>query len=366
MNACSLLRISALLCVAAAACQGDELTVGGGDPLQQEDVDDLPPGDAVGDTVTGAYLFTGVDTRACSCRSGSETLACDELRLAGDGLWLTQDDGALEVRLFREQEIGDDLVLRGGIDADGSVRFGGVNTASDMGQAAGQTTNAVEGNVASQGRGDLTWTMRLEAVLGSESVDCDVILDTSIAWWDPASIESCTFAADCHPGRPFCVDDVCTAGGAQEACTFGSDCATGICNGGVCAADEDCDVTGCPGGQICFQSSCQDGAEGDACALQLHCAQGLKCTESTCYDGSEGDLCASGIDCGPQAPRCFMSQCQDGSEGDACDSAVDCGADVLVCFEDRCQDGSAGDPCETNFDCDVLGGLSCDPSGVCG
>ncbi|MBV1858364.1 MAG: hypothetical protein KUG77_08120 [Nannocystaceae bacterium] len=235
MNARSLLRVSTLLFLAATACQGDELSVGGADPLQPEDVDDMSAGDAVGEAANGAYLFTGFETRACGCRSGSETRVCGDAELAGDGLWLLQNDGALEVRVFDGTEIRDDLVLRGGIDADGLVRLGGVNTVIDAGEPAGQAINDVEGTLEPGGRGELTWKYRVEAVLGSESFDCDVVVDLSIAWWDPDTIESCTFSSDCHPDRPFCVEEVCTTGEPGSACIFGSDCASEVCEPQGCA-----------------------------------------------------------------------------------------------------------------------------------
>lgn len=338
MTVRSLLCATIFLSLGVPACQGDTLSVGGGDPLQPEDVSDTPPGDAKGEAVTGAYLFTGFDTRSCLCRSGSETLVCGDTELAGDGLWLIQDEGELEVRLFSEEVIGGELVLRGGVDADGAVRFGGVNTVTSDGQAIGQTTNQVEGSLEPRGRGELTWTSRAEYVLGSESFDCDIVLDLSIAWWDPAVIESCAFASDCHPGRPLCADDVCSTGDSGIGCTLGSECASGACQGGICAAADDCEAAGCPGEQICFQGSCQDGAEGDACGSPLDCVVGMRCTEGTCYDGSEGDPCGSGVDCAPAAQRCYLGLCQDGSQGD---------------------------PCETNFQCDTLGGFSCGSSEVC-
>lgn len=365
MNARALLRLSVLSCFAVSGCQGDELSVGGGEPLEPEDVDDMSIGDAVGDAASGAYLFTGFDTRACACRTGSEALVCGEAELAGDGLWLQQNDGALEVRLFDETEVQDDLVLAGGIDADGQVRFGGVNTVTEGGDPVGQAVNDVEGSLEPGGRGELTWTYRVEAVLGADSFDCDVVIDLSIAWWDPDTIETCTFASDCHPGRPFCVDDVCTAGQSGNTCTLGSDCASGVCEAQACVAEDDCEAAGCPGELLCFDGACQEGAEGDRCGSALDCAQGLRCTEGTCYDGSEGDVCGSSIDCAPDASRCFLDRCQDGSEGDPCDTPVECSIEAPLCVEDRCQEGSAGDPCQSGADCDGLDGLSCGPAGVC-
>ncbi|MGH1346371.1 MAG: hypothetical protein ACRBN8_32690 [Nannocystales bacterium] len=365
MNTTSLIRASVLLCLAVSGCLGDDLSVGGSEPLDPEDVDDISEGDAVGDAASGAYLFTAYETRACSCRSGSTARVCENTELAGDGLWLLQNDGALQARLFNETEVQDDVVLHGGIDADGELRLGGVNTVTEFGEPVGQAINDVEGTLEPGGRGELTWRYRVEAVLGSESLDCDVVVDVSVAWWDPDAIESCTFASDCHPDRPFCVQDVCSTGEAGTECTLGSDCASGVCEAGACAGAEDCEAAGCSGELLCFEGSCQLGAEGDACMSAIHCAQGLKCTEGTCSDGSEGDACGSSTDCSPEASRCHQGTCQDGSEGDPCESAAQCSADASICFEERCQDGGAGDPCESNFECATLDGLSCSSSGVC-
>ena len=69
--------LSSLLCLPTTlACQGDDLSVGGGASLEREDVENLPAGDAEGSDVSGAYLFSGFDQRACSCRSGNVEQWC--------------------------------------------------------------------------------------------------------------------------------------------------------------------------------------------------------------------------------------------------------------------------------------------------
>jgi len=377
MNRLTLLPCALLLLT--TACQGDDLSVGGGASLEREDVEDLPAGDAQGDDVSGAYLFNGFDQRSCSCRSGNAADWCANT-LAVEGVLLTQDGGALEMRALDMGEPSDTLVLEGGIDADGSLLVGGVNTVTDAsGTAVGDTVNRVEGNVQPRDGGDLLWTMRGRAVIDGASIDCSMVFGLTLTWWDPDSIRSCGTDSDCHPERPHCVDDVCTDGAVGSACVFANDCDTGFCVDdlcsagmpgdacafpndclseacvdGTCTGTEDCNATGCGGGQICFDGACQDGAEGDACETPLHCASGLKCTEGTCYDGSEGDPCGSGVDCGAGSLICFMGACQDGSEGDPCEGTTECSATAPACVDGACRDGSPGDPCAQPIDCASL------------
>jgi len=95
MNARPLIHASAFLLLFASACHGDALSVGGGEPLEPENVNDISPGDALGNGVTGAYLFTGFETRACSCRSGSEATVCGEsLSSTSAKRWMTASRAA--------------------------------------------------------------------------------------------------------------------------------------------------------------------------------------------------------------------------------------------------------------------------------
>ncbi|MEM6290511.1 MAG: hypothetical protein AAGA54_04570 [Myxococcota bacterium] len=383
-------RLLALTLLVLPACQGDDLSVGGGEPLEPDDVEEMPAGSASGTLATGAYLFTGVDRGPCACRSGTESVVCDSGTLAGDGLWIQQQDGAIEVRLFEAEQILDDVVLHGGLDDDGTVYFGGKNTVTEEGEPAGHTLNDVQGTLEPRGRGELRWAYRVEAIIAGESFDCDVTLGLSIDWWDAEAVSSCGSDAQCHPSRPFCVDDACWDGAVGSACTFGgdcisgacaddvcvdgsagsgcdvnSDCDSGVCRDDVCADAADCTVTGCATDQRCFEGACQDGAEGDPCDTPLDCAFGFKCTDGICYDGEEGDPCGGENDCQPGF-ACVSGSCQDGSEGDPCDSSLQCGADALLCVNGRCQDGSAGDPCNGPEDCSTLDVLTCTAANVCG
>lgn len=381
--------LSSLLCLPTTlACQGDDLSVGGGASLEREDVENLPAGDAEGSDVSGAYLFSGFDQRACSCRSGNVEQWC-ATTLAVQGVVLTQDGGALEMRALDMGETSDTLVLAGGIDADGSLLVGGVNPVTDVtGNAIGDTVNQVEGNIQPRDGGDLVWTMRGRAVADGTSVDCSMVFGLTVTWWDPDSIASCGSASDCHPERPYCVEDVCTDGAVGTACVFANDCDSGICVeeacsagmpgdacdfpsdclseacvDGTCAGAEDCSATGCDGGQICFEGACQDGAEGDGCETSLHCAPSFKCTQGTCYDGSEGDPCDSGLGCSGDSPICYMDACQDGSEGDPCEAITECSTEAPACVDGACRDGSPGDPCDLPTDC---ASLECGADGTCG
>ncbi len=308
-----------MLPLAVLGCQGQDLSVGGDDPLTAEEVENVPAGSAVGSDASGAYLFTGYDIRSCSCRVGSDEEFCGSgIELNGDGLWVRQDEGAVEVRLFEGIDVLDGMVLEGGLDDDGAVHFGGVEPVLP----GGQTFNLVQGSLASEGAGELRWVYRAEVIIDAESFDCDVVADISVAWWDPNDAMSCGLPADCHPERPYCgdgacsdgadgaacgapfdcqsdvcVDGVCGPRGEGEPCSFPGDCTSNACVDSVCAPDGSCAGQGCSAGEICFADVCQAGVEGDPCALEFHCGIGLACVGDTCYDGSEGDPCDSSVDC---------------------------------------------------------------------
>ena len=373
----------------APGCSGDDLSVGGeGDgSLEREDVEDIPAGDASGADVSGAYLFTSSDQRSCSCSAGDQALFCDST-LAVEGIVLTQDDGALELRELDLSMSGAEVVLTGGIDADGTLVVGGINTVTDAsGTPIGDTINRVEGTIVAGDGGSLAWSFRSRAVLEGESIDCSMTFDLGVSWWDPDTLGACGNDDDCHPERPYCVDDVCSdgavgatcvfdndcvtdiclddvcSGGAEgDPCTFPSECASGVCTDGACDSEGACEPGGCGSDMICFDGACQAGAEGDPCEQPSHCAPGSACVGGTCYDGSAGDPCDSPIDCNAEHQICFQDQCQAGSEGDACESTLQCSVDAPRCVEGSCYDGSPGDPCTSDPDCESL---SCPASGLC-
>lgn len=373
----------------ALGCSGDDLSVGGdGDGgLERQDVEDIPPGDASGEDVSGAYLFTSFDQRSCSCSSGDQALFCDST-LAVEGIVLTQDDGALELRELDLSMSGAEVVLTGGIDADGALVVGGVNPTLDAsGTPIGDTVNRVEGTIVAGDGGSLLWSFRSRAVLEGETIDCSMAVELSVSWWDPDTLGACGGDGDCHPDRPYCVDDVCSdgavgatcvfdsdcatnicvddvcSGGAVgDACTFPSECASGVCVDGACGTEESCEPGGCGPDMSCYEGACQAGDEGDPCEQPTHCTGGNACVDGTCYDGSAGDPCGSAIDCNAEHQICFEDQCQAGVEGDACESTIQCSVEASRCVEGTCYDGSPGDPCTGSSDC---ASLTCSESGSC-
>ncbi len=245
----------------ALGCSGDDLSVGGDDPetLERTDVDDLPPGAGGGEDVSGTYLFTSFDQRSCSCSRGDEAAFC-EIMLAAEAVTLTQTGGSLELRALDVSAEEILVELSGGIDGDGTLRVGGVNTITDgAGAAIGETVNLVEGTVTAGQGGTLTWLIRSQAVLDSQTVDCSTAVELDLTWWDPESIASCDADFDCHPDRPYCVEDACSDGAAGARCSAPSDCASGICVEDVCTA----------------------GAPGDPCVFLGDCAS-MRCTDDIC------------------------------------------------------------------------------------
>ncbi len=348
--------------LACTSCEGSTVSVGGGQDLEPQDTENLPTGSAVGSDVSGAYLFTSFERRSCTCTSGDESELC-AVTLVAEGIVLEQNDGALSLQWFESLMPEDDVVLTGGIDADGSFTVGGVNTVIVDGEPAWQTSNLVEGTVEARVGGDLIWTARSQAVLDGVSADCAMVFDLSIAWWDPQAVSECADALDCHPAKPYCVHEECSDGAVGAACVFDGDCATGNCAGDVCSLGE--------AGDACtFPSDCQSGVcVDDECAAAEDCevsgcADGEFCYEGACQAGDEGDPCSSALVCNEDNPICYDGRCQNGSEGDGCESNIDCSIGTTHCVMSACYDGSAGDPCEIGLDCDPL--LECTPDNVCG
>ena len=358
----------ALVLAAAASCQSQALSIGAGPPLELDDVEELPPGDAQGDDVSGGYLFVRFDVVRCECRDGSaEVFGCSlPWELGADGLWLEQDDGALTARLIRGSQLDSEFSLAGGIDADGRFEIGGSYDVVDFQSTVGQGYHLARGTVEPMETIAMAWTTRAQFVDAGESFDCDVDADFELVWWPPDEQGECISDDDCHPTAPFCAGGTCTDGAAGGPCGTGLDCASEICVeevcrdgnagdpcvleshcvSGVCGADQTCDAPGscgdlmpCPDDMpICFEGACQLGVEGDPCDNPLHCDPDYNCVEQQCWDGSEGDPCSAALDCDFDSPNCV---------------------------EGTCYDGSAGDPCESDVDCDIAGGLGCGASGVC-
>jgi len=149
------------------------------------------------------------------------------------------------------------------------------------------------------------------------------------------------------PAGAFCVPDACAACGPNEICQ-GNQCvdpcadvtctAPEVCRLGTCV---DCDVLGCPSGEICVASACV----ADPCA-DVDCAAG--CTDSlgcSCYAGACRGNCDDG-------------SCPDGQRCDAIGACVpDACAGVACPGGQVCTAGACtADPCV---------GVTCGPGAVC-
>ena len=103
-------RLLSLVTLCGAACQGDTLPVGGDEPLDSAAVEGLPTGNGVGSGASGSYNLTRSNQRSCRCSGADEAGLC-EIALAGTGLMLVQDDGALRMQLLDVYTVLADIVL---------------------------------------------------------------------------------------------------------------------------------------------------------------------------------------------------------------------------------------------------------------
>lgn len=237
-----------LLVALVAACQGDTLPVGGDEPLDQDAVENLPSGSGVGDAASGAYSLTRSERRGCNCSGADEAGLC-ETTLAGTGLSLTQDDGALQLQLLDAYTVVPDVVLEGGVDQSGLFVVGGVNDLVINGIPFARNFDRVEGTVQPGEGGELEWTRRSTSSVGDASSDCTLTFEMEFEWWSPDSVGACTQPAECHPQLPYCSNFVCTDGSAGTACGFSFECASGFCVDDVC-------TTGAPGARCDFDGDC--------------------------------------------------------------------------------------------------------------
>ncbi len=241
------LRTLAVLGSLCAACQGDSLEVGGDQVLEREDVEGLPPGDASGDAASGAFIVGALEQRSCRCDGPDEFGLCD-LSLGATGIWLVQDDGALQLQLLDALTALEDIVLEGGIDSDGAFVVGGVNELALNGVRLTQSFDRATGVVRPNDGGQIEWVRRSRSLAGDGS-DCTITLDMEFSWWDPDDVGACTLALQCHPSRPYCSNFVCTDGSPGTSCGLPPDCASGICVNDIC-------VTGAAGSMCTFNSDC--------------------------------------------------------------------------------------------------------------
>lgn len=251
-------RLLSLVTLCGAACQGDTLPVGGDEPLDSAAVEGLPTGNGVGSGASGSYNLTRSNQRSCRCSGADEAGLC-EIALAGTGLMLVQDDGALRMQLLDVYTVLADIVLDGGIDQSGLFIVGGVDDLVLNGVPFARSFNRVEGTLQPGTGGTLEWTRRSTSSVGGTSSDCTLVYDMEFEWWDPGSVGACTQPSECHPAVPFCSNFVCTDGAPGTACGFEFECASGFCVNDIC-------TTGAPGALCDFDVDCLSrSCNGDAC-----------------------------------------------------------------------------------------------------
>lgn len=158
----------ALLLLTGAGC--------GGDDLSREVVTSLPAGTAVGTGASGSYTIA-LTVRSCGggCRvqvgehSGS---VCEVGETSTETVELIQEDGRLQVRL----DLG--LVLRGGIEGDGSFDVGGYGGGS-LAQGQGSLTARAQGAVAAGGQITAQFKALLEGSVYGASIHCRITGDVT-------------------------------------------------------------------------------------------------------------------------------------------------------------------------------------------
>jgi MYXO-CTERM domain-containing protein len=147
-------------------------------------------------------------------------------------------------------------------------------------------------------------------------------------------------------------------------CTMNTSCNTGLCDGTVCACDQDSD---CAAGEVCNTN-----ADPNACVM-AGCGNGVLEVTEGCDDGNT----LPGDGCNATCSKELGEPCLDGTE---CNSG-NCDGTVNECVCDKDSDCPMDQTCDTNAnphacivppppgcqsDADCLGGLFCDePSRKC-
>jgi len=153
-------------CASSGSDSGD--TVGAHGHLTQQEVTEVPPGDAQGEAWTSSY-DAEVRTLTCTgtCGTGASSMLpasfCDVGDLDYEVFYFAQDDGLLEM------EVSDPIsYYRGGVDADGTLVMGGY--ATDLGGAV-ELLALVEGRFT----GELLEGSATASILGTvdgQPIDC--------------------------------------------------------------------------------------------------------------------------------------------------------------------------------------------------
>ena len=166
------------------------------------------------------------------------------------------------------------------------------------------------------------------------------------------------FRCEMTPQGNFCVPSACATCLPNEICQ--NDTCVDPCVGVTCdpletcrfGACVDCDVLGCPSGQICLDSACvPDPCAGVDCDPGCTEPLGCSCDAGTCVPNCDDTQCPSGQRCNPQG-TCVPDACAEVTcpSGEVCVNGT-CSDDPCVAINcdagEVCSDGACiEDPCK--------------------
>ncbi|HTB57160.1 MAG TPA: hypothetical protein VLC06_04775 [Polyangia bacterium] len=165
-----------LVAVVLVGCGGSTRT------LTATDVSNIPPGSAVGTTLSGTYLVVSGSIDDCDCRVGS----CSEFHAEiGVTYTIVEQDGALSIT-----DSGDDTgtPLLGGVDADDSFSAGGVaQVPAYLGQGVIYALEEGKFSVSGGAPTGVSFSIdeTVKTTIGGTTSDCDIHGSSSAEYEGP-------------------------------------------------------------------------------------------------------------------------------------------------------------------------------------
>jgi hypothetical protein len=165
-----------LVAVVLVGCGGSTRT------LTATDVSNIPPGSAVGTTLSGTYLVVSGSIDDCDCRVGS----CSEFHAEiGVTYTIVEQDGALSIT-----DSGDDTgtPLLGGVDADDSFSAGGVaQVPTYLGQGVIYALEEGKFSVSGGAPTGVSFSIdeTVKTTIGGTTSDCDIHGSSSAEYEGP-------------------------------------------------------------------------------------------------------------------------------------------------------------------------------------
>ena len=162
--------------VVVVGCGGSTRT------LTATDVANIPPGSAVGTTLSGSYLVVSGSIDDCDCRVGS----CSQYHVEiGVTYTVVEQDGALTIT-----DSGDTTgtPLLGGVDADDSFTVGGVaQVPYYVGQGVIYAFESGKFNVSGGAPTGVSFSIdeTVKTTIGATSADCDIHASSSAQYEGP-------------------------------------------------------------------------------------------------------------------------------------------------------------------------------------